>query len=249
MVKGCSAANKAAFNKPASNKHELVKPLKFQVIEKFVSIDGEGPTAGILAVFIRFKGCNLRCAWCDTAYSWEPEAIAEGMTTDEICAFIHETGIKHVTLTGGEPLIQEGIEALLEKLLQDKDLLIHIETNGSVDISLFKARNSSPQIRYIVDYKLPGSGMTNRMAAANLEAVGGNDVYKFVLASEEDLEMAFKVIEAHDLCGRCLVYFSPITKLLSPAEVVEFMKEKKLGKVKLQLQLHKIIWDETQRGV
>jgi 7-carboxy-7-deazaguanine synthase len=224
-------------------------PVVFQVIEKFVSIDGEGPTSGMLAVFIRFNGCNLRCAWCDTAYSWEPEAIAEEMTADEICAYIHETRIKHVTLTGGEPLIQEGIEALLEKLLQDKELLIHIETNGSVDISPFKARNSSPQIRYIVDYKLPGSGMTNRMAAANLEAVGGNDVYKFVLASEEDLEMAFKVIEAHDLCGRCLVYFSPITKLLSPAEVVEFMKEKKLGKVRLQLQLHKIIWSETQRGV
>lgn len=244
MDMGCLGANKFE-----TNKSEILKPALFQVVEKFVSIDGEGPTAGMLAVFIRFKGCNLRCTWCDTAYSWEPEAIAEEMTADEIFIYIQETEIKHVTLTGGEPLIQEGIEALLEELLQDKALLIHIETNGSVDISPFKARISSPRIRYIVDYKLPGSGMTAWMVPKNLVAVGETDVYKFVLASVVDLEMAYKVMETHNLCNRCQVYFSPLVKLLSPSEVVEFMKEKKRCKVRLQLQLHKIIWPETQRGV
>jgi 7-carboxy-7-deazaguanine synthase len=232
------------------NKSMVNPEAVFQVVEKFVSIDGEGQTAGMLAVFIRFKGCNLRCAWCDTVYSWETGAAFELMTAEAICDFVRETGVKHVTLTGGEPLIQDGIEVLMAGLTAlDEAMLIHIETNGSVDIGRFKAKLPSPRIRYVVDYKLPGSGMSDRMALSNLSSVDQWDVYKFVLASQADLETAYDVIRAYDLTSRCQVFFSPVTKALAPAVVVEFMKAKRLGDVRLQLQLHKYIWPESQRGV
>ena len=219
----------------------------FNIIEKFVSIDGEGPSAGELATFIRFQGCNLRCAWCDTTYSFDKSEITEVLSAEEIYSYIKETGVSNVTLTGGEPLFQKNIDEILSLLNDDRNLTVHIETNGSIDISPFKEKYSN--LIFILDYKLPSSNMTDLMVLENFEHVEKTDVYKFVLGSKEDLQEAYKIINKFDLTNKCLVYFSPVFGAIELEDIVEFMKEKKLNKVRLQVQLHKIIWDPNMKGV
>ena len=110
----------------------------YNVVEKFVSINGESKFAGQLAVFIRFRGCNLNCVYCDTKWANTADAPAEQMTKEEIYDYIKSTGVRNVTLTGGEPLLQKGIQELLEYLAKDKNIRIEIETNGSVDIKMIR---------------------------------------------------------------------------------------------------------------
>ena len=219
----------------------------FNIIEKFVSIDGEGPSAGELAVFIRFQGCNLRCSWCDTTYSFDKSEITEILSAEEIYNYIKETGVSNVTLTGGEPLFQDNIDEILCLLNDDKDLTVHIETNGAIDILPFKEKY--PNLIFILDYKLPSSKMTNLMVLENFNHVEKTDVYKFVLGSEEDLQEAYKIITKFNLVDKCLVYFSPVFGAIELEDIVEFMKDKNLNKVRLQVQLHKIIWDPNMKGV
>ncbi len=219
----------------------------FNIIEKFLSIDGEGPTAGEIATFIRFQGCNLRCSWCDTTYSFEKENITEVLDENEIYSYIKSNNAKNVTLTGGEPLIQKGIEKLLNILNEDKNLLVHIETNGSVDILPFKEKFKN--ISFIVDFKLPKSTMYEKMYLDNLKNVDENDVYKFVIGSKEDLLCTYEIIKKYKLDSKCMVYLSPVLGEIEPREIVEFMKEKSLNNVKLQIQMHKVIWDKDTKGV
>lgn len=221
----------------------------FNIVEKFLSIDGEGPSVGEIATFIRFQGCNLQCSWCDTKYSWKKESITERLSVEEIYGYIKSNGSRNVTLTGGEPLLQEGIGDLLEVLSKDKSLFIRIETNGAIKIDRFKKEYASNNISYVVDYKLPSSEMCTFMELSNFSSVEKNDVYKFVIADKNDLIIAHEIIEENSLTDRCLVYLSPIIEKISPEEIVEFMKEKRMNKVRLQLQLHKIIWDKNARGV
>jgi len=227
--------------------------MNYKVIEKFTSIDGEGPSAGALATFIRFLGCDLRCSWCDTKYSWDGEAEPEMMTAEEIYQFIQASGAHNVTLTGGEPLIQEGMSELIGLLIEDGMLTIRIETHGGVDITPLKEEFDmlvAPyDLQFIVDFKLPDSGMLDAMCLDNLNAVGFHDTYKFVIASETDLNKAIEIVQAYNLAGRCHVYFSPVIDLIEPKLIVEKMVEKKLNDVKLQLQLHKYIWPKEMRGV
>lgn len=221
----------------------------FNIIEKFLSIDGEGPTSGELATFIRFQGCNLRCSWCDTTYSWNKENTSEVLTAEEIYKYIKENKVTNVTLTGGEPLIQKNIHELLELLNSDDNLKVHIETNGAVNIGPFKNKFIKNNISYIVDFKLPSSNMMDRMDFNNLSIVESNDVYKFVIGSKEDLEIAYEIICKYNLTSKCFVYLSPVSGNIEMQEIVEFMKDKNLNKVRLQVQLHKIIWDKNARGV
>ena len=219
----------------------------FPIIEQFLSVDGEGPTAGRLAAFVRFQGCNLRCSWCDTTYSFEQENVTAYRTAEEMYKIIKESGASCVTLTGGEPLLQPEIGSLLKILNEDDSLLTHIETNGSVDITPFV--EEFPNLCFIVDYKLEGSNMTAQMNENNLTAVRPVDTYKFVVSSLRDLQQATDVIRKNRLCERTQVFFSPVLGKIEPAEIVEFMKTERLDKVRLQLQLHKIIWDPAQKGV
>lgn len=219
----------------------------FPIIEQFLSVDGEGPTAGRLAAFVRFQGCNLRCSWCDTTYSFEQENVTAYRTAEEIYKIIKESGASCVTLTGGEPLLQPEIGSLLKILNEDDSLLTHIETNGSVDITPFV--EEFPNLCFIVDYKLKGSNMTAQMNENNLTAVRPVDTYKFVVSSLRDLQQATDVIRKNRLCEKTQVFFSPVLGKIEPAEIVEFMKTERLDKVRLQLQLHKIIWDPAQKGV
>lgn len=215
------------------------------IVEKFISIDGEGPTAGELAVFVRFTGCNLRCAWCDTVYSFD--TVAETLTPQEVYEYIKSQNVKNVTLTGGEPLMQPQIGELLKLLDNDADLTVHIETNGAVDASEFKTEYKN--ISFVFDYKLPSSGMTDKMCEKNLCIADKNDVYKFVVGGAADLEKAYGVITKYNLIENTRVYLSPVLGAIEPVEIVEFMKNKNLNDVRLQLQLHKFIWDKDKKGV
>lgn len=220
---------------------------QYKVAELFESINGEGPFAGQLAVFVRFKGCNLSCTYCDTAWANEPEAFCRMMTEAEIYQAVKETGIKNVTLTGGEPLIQPDILTLLAMLLKDGNLRIEIETNGSVNLREMK--QLSPLLSFTMDYKLPASGMEKGMFPDNFHLLTENDTVKFVAGSKKDLLRAKEIIEQYDLTNKCRVYISTVFGSLDLKEVVDFMKEKRLNGVTLQLQLHKIIWGEQARGV
>jgi len=223
--------------------------MNFNVIEKFVSIDGEGPSAGELATFFRFSGCNLRCAWCDTKYSWNNEVQPEIMTADEICNYVNETGVVNLTLTGGEPLMQPEIDALICKLLNIHRLTIRIETNGSIDIAPFKNLCSNERVQFIVDYKLPGSKMESQMCESNLYVVEPFDTIKFVISTVCDLDRAIECIQNYRLTARCRVYFSPASDLIEPKKIVQRMINENLNGIKLQLQLHKYIWPKEMRGV
>lgn len=221
----------------------------FNIIEKFVSIDGEGKTSGELSTFIRFQGCNLRCSWCDTKYSWPKEEIKEQVTAKEIHQYIKSNNTINVTLTGGEPLIQDNIYELLSILNKDSNIKVNIETNGSVNLKKFKEKLKGDNISYILDFKLPSSKMTDKMDMENINLVNKDDVYKFVIGSKEDLEYAKTILNSYDLCNKCKVFFSPVLKTIKLDDIVEFMKINNLNKVKMQVQLHKIIWDEDERGV
>ena len=132
----------------------------YQVVEKFVSINGEGRRAGELAAFIRFKGCNLQCSYCDTSWANEPGCESERLTEEEILSWIRETGVKNVTLTGGEPLLRKGMEELIEAILEDPFRRVEIETNGSVDLKPYHILKKRPS--FTMDYKAPDSGMEIR---------------------------------------------------------------------------------------
>jgi len=221
--------------------------MNFNIAEKFVSINGEGVLAGQLAVFIRFTRCNLRCSYCDTSWANDCNAPCTVMTEDEIHEYIRSTGVKNVTITGGEPLIQDDIRVLLEKLASDKKIHVEIETNGSQDISKYFDIPNRPS--FTVDYKLPGSGMEKEMFLLNFSRVTSDDTVKFVVSDRTDLEKALNVIKRFELTEKTNVYLSPVFGSIDPEEIVEFMKDNSLNGVRLQLQIHKIIWDPDKKGV
>lgn len=220
---------------------------QYQVVEKFVSINGEGRRAGELAVFIRFKGCNLSCSYCDTKWANELNAEAEWMTEYEILEYIRDSGVKNVTLTGGEPLYREDMKVLLDVLLNESSLRVEIETNGSIDLSAYQREQEN--LSFTMDYKLPDSGMEQNMYAENFACLTDRDTVKFVVGSQEDLLCAAKIMEQYQLPGRVAVYLSPVFGKIHPEAIVAFMIKNHLNDVKVQLQLHKFIWKPDQRGV
>ncbi len=215
-----------------------------KVVEKFISINGEGTRVGELAVFVRFQGCNLRCSYCDTMWANEADCPYKEETPEEILDYVKESEIKNVTLTGGEPLLQDEIGELIALLL-DAGLRVEIETNGSVNLSKF----AEPRPAFTMDYKLPSSGCEEFMNLENMKYLRMEDTVKFVSGSMEDLLRASEIIEKYDLSSRCHVYLSPIFGEIEPSQMVDYMAEKKMNDVRLQIQMHKVIWDPNARGV
>ncbi|MBQ3842885.1 MAG: putative 7-carboxy-7-deazaguanine synthase QueE [Ruminiclostridium sp.] len=221
----------------------------FRLAEHFISINGEGRAAGELALFLRFTGCNLRCGWCDTMWANEKDTPHIAVTTQELVSVAESAisqGVRNITLTGGEPLLQNDIAELIAAL-DMPGVRVEIETNGSVALKPFAGEHRPV---FTVDYKLPSSGMERFMLTENFDVLGERDCVKFVVASHEDLERAAQVIDEYRLDRKpCALFFSPVFGRIQPAEIVDFMKERQLGGVRLQLQLHKIIWDPEKRGV
>lgn len=216
------------------------------VVEKFVSINGEGAHAGELAAFIRFYGCNLSCSYCDTRWANRPDSTAKLETVQHLSDWVIAKGINNVTLTGGEPLLHDEISDLIA-VLSAKGLRVEIETNGSVALDSFASMPNRPV--FTMDYKLPSSNMEMFMQRDNFALLKQGDTVKFVAGSEEDLETAIDVIDHYDLTSRCHVYFSPVFGKIKPSSIVDFMIDHRLNGVRLQLQLHKYIWEPGRRGV
>lgn len=218
-----------------------------QVVEKFVSINGEGRRCGQLATFIRFAGCNLNCGYCDTAWANNRKVAFDPMTAEEVYAYIKETQVTNVTLTGGEPLLQQDMGALLELLSQDPELYVEIETNGSVLLSKFSDLENPPS--FTMDYKLPSSGMERMMALENFNHLTEKDTVKFVSGSMADLEKARELINKYKLTEKTSIFISPVFGDIELENIVDFMKDNQMNGVNMQVQLHKIIWDPNERGV
>lgn len=225
-----------------------------KVVEIFDSIDGEGIRAGQTATFIRLAGCNLRCSYCDTLYALfgedEPCEYTE-MTVDEVLTKVNMT-FKRVTLTGGEPLICEESAELVRRLLSE-GVEVNIETNGAADIAEFSAKlGDTSNMFYTIDYKLPSSGMEDKMLWTNFESLRPCDVVKFVVGSDEDVDVMKSVVEKlsglydempHIYAGVVFGKYEP-QKLVS-----DIMNEPVLKDIVFQLQIHKIIWNPEERGV
>lgn len=219
----------------------------FKVVEIFESINGEGRRVGQLAIFIRLQKCNLNCSYCDTRWANGDDAPYTLMSEDEIYDRILKSGIKNITLTGGEPLLHKDVEILLEKIEENPNLSLEIETNGSIELEKFSKLKNPPL--FTMDYKLPSSKMENKMCLDNFKYLTLKDTVKFVVGTIEDLKKAKEIIERYSLIGKCAVYFSPVFNSIDPVEIVEFMKENRLNGVNLQLQIHKFIWDPESKGV
>lgn len=223
--------------------------IKIPMVEIFETVEGEGLKAGFPTVFVRLFGCNLRCTWCDTPYSYPPHQAERVMTIAEIMQEVSSYSARHICLTGGEPLLYKERSALLiESLLTLPGLMdLHIETNGAIDLRYFLERFTDDQPRYIMDYKLHDSGEKERMIDHNLELLRRQDELKFVIGSETDFFEAKEIIQENDIKAQIL--FSPVWETMPPKQLVELILEHRLHHVKLNLQLHKIIWDPNQRGV
>lgn len=210
------------------------------VSEIFKSIQGESTYAGLPCVFVRLTGCNLRCHWCDTAYAFYG---GQKMKKEDVFARVCELGGRLVEFTGGEPLLQEEIYPLSEKLL-DQGYRVLIETSGERFIGRLR-----PEIVKIVDVKCPGSGESEKFCLENLQALNRNDQIKFVILDEKDYRYAHRFLQTHNL-HNCVdeVIFSPVFGQMSPRQLAEWVLRDNL-QVRVGLQIHKFIWDPDTRGV
>jgi 7-carboxy-7-deazaguanine synthase len=212
---------------------------EIRLTEIFLSLQGETTTTGLATVFVRLTGCPLRCRYCDTAYAFQGgRMVSVDSAVEEVSGF----GVNHVTVTGGEPLAQPGVHALMERLC-DAGLDVSLETSGALDISRVDAR-----VRKILDIKTPGSGEAHRNLWTNLEFLNDTDEIKFVICSKEDYEWARLKCDELGLAVRGVeVLFSPVTPGLAARDLADWIVRDRLP-VRMQLQLHKLLWgDEPGR--
>jgi 7-carboxy-7-deazaguanine synthase len=210
-----------------------------RVNEIFHSIQGESTHAGRPCVFVRLTGCNLRCVWCDTAYAFHE---GNSMEVGEIARRVTEYGCRLVEVTGGEPLLQsETIELLRVLLLRGHEVLL--ETGGSLPIDAVPAG-----VRRIVDVKCPGSGESDRNLWSNLDELRAGDELKFVIADRADYDWAVGELRARALDARAPVLFSAVDEGLRAGELARWVLDDRLP-VRVQLQLHKILWPGVPRGI
>ncbi|SHK36177.1 7-carboxy-7-deazaguanine synthase [Fibrobacter sp. UWT2] len=219
-----------------------------KVCEIFRSIEGEGLRTGLPAVFIRLHGCNLRCSYCDSMYAVEGSDYKQMSVTQILDAIKEYSGITHVTLTGGEPLIHQDVEELLRQL-SGNGYRVNIETNGTVP-----CKWHFPGLFYTMDWKCKSSGMTAKMKMENLETLGSNDVLKFVVGTIEDLKETENVVKslAEKKSDMPHLFISPVFGNLSNDEIVNWLLGSRTmveNNVRFQVQLHKIIWEPERRGV
>lgn len=228
--------------------------MKYNVVELFDSIDGEGIRTGQAVTFIRLAGCNLRCGYCDTLYALfgekEPCRYTE-MSLEEILQKVNPQ-YRRITLTGGEPLLHPGADLLVSRLLED-GYEVNIETNGALSLPDFLTRIQKPQnLFFTVDYKLPSSKMEDKMLWENFTGLRPQDVVKFVVGSEEDVQKMLAVM------GKMMPLYKKMPHIFIgtvygdyPAQrlVETILSEPLLKDARYQVQLHKIIWDPEKRGV
>jgi 7-carboxy-7-deazaguanine synthase len=210
------------------------------VNEIFHSIQGESTHAGRPCVFIRLTACDLRCSWCDTPYAFHE---GQKMSVDDVLGRVRGFGCDVVEITGGEPLLQQEVYPLMQRLLDDGRTVM-LETGGHVSVDRVPER-----VIRVIDVKCPGSGESEKNHWPNLDQLRPADEVKFVIKDRTDYEYARGVVATHQLVGRCAaVLFSPVHGVQDARQLAEWVLADRLA-VRVQLQTHKYIWDPTTRGV
>lgn len=210
------------------------------ITETFRSVQGETSLTGWPTFFIRLSGCNLRCTWCDTTYSF---SRGEKREIEDLVEESKLSGCSYVCLTGGEPLLQPGLVPLAERLLEE-GFTVSLETGGSLTIA-----NVPEAVKVILDIKCPKSGMAHKNHLENIPLLKSKDEVKFVIGNREDFEFSRDFIAEHALFEKTAeILFSPVWGAIDPKQLVEWILEAGLP-VRLQLQLHKIIWPNVLKGV
>lgn len=210
-------------------------PLRLRLTEIFLSVQGEADAVGWPTVFVRLTGCPLRCVWCDTTYSFTGGQWHE---LDAVLQQVAAFGVKHVCVTGGEPLAQKACLPLLAALC-DAGYSVSLETSGALD-----ARGVDARVHRVIDVKAPGSGERERNFLPNLESLHDGDQVKFVIAGREDYEWSRAFVAEHSLAGKAQVLFSPVQGQMQPRDLAEWILADRLP-VRFQLQLHKLLWGDT----
>ena len=208
---------------------------QLRVSEIFYSLQGETSRVGLPTVFIRLTGCPLRCVYCDTAYAFTG---GQNMSLANILQQVAEYGPGYVTVTGGEPLAQKNCLPLLTALC-DAGYEVSLETGGALDISGVDAR-----VMRVVDIKTPASGEAAKNRWENLSLLTRHDEIKFVLCDESDYQWAKQILQQHQIAGKCAVLFSPVHGTMDATRLANWILRDRLP-VRMQLQLHKLLWNNT----
>src|ERR1700730_1074354 len=206
-----------------------------RVTEIFLSLQGESTRAGFPCAFVRLTGCSLRCVWCDSAYAFSG---GEVLDVEEAARRVLDLPANLIEITGGEPLEQEGVYPLIDRLLEAGRTVL-LETGGHVPID-----RVDPRVIKIVDVKAPGSGMAAANLPENLDGLGSQDELKFVLADRRDFDWALALVCARDLDRRHAVTFSPVWESLSAPELAGWVRDSGRS-IRLGLQLHKLLWGDV----
>jgi 7-carboxy-7-deazaguanine synthase len=209
---------------------------RLRLTEIFLSVQGEARAVGWPTVFVRLTGCPLRCQYCDTAYAFHG---GEWWDIETILAEVARHGVRHVCVTGGEPLAQKRCTVLLQKLC-DAGYDVSLETSGAIDIA-----GVDPRVSRVLDLKTPGSLEMHRNLLSNLPLLTAHDQVKFVVCDRADYEWARGMLAEHGLAARCEVLFSPSFDQVAPRELAEWILADKLP-VRFQMQLHKQLWGDAQ---
>ena len=213
------------------------------ISEIFYSIQGEGTRAGMPCVFIRLQGCKLRCKWCDTPYALKFKGEGIEMSFRDILVSVKKFNCKFIQITGGEPLNQDNSLELMNLLCENK-YSIALETSGAFDIS-----KVNKKVIKIMDIKCPGSGMVKLNKYENLEYITKKDEIKFVIADKYDFDWAIDIINRYKIHKKTKnILLSPAFELLEPVDLANWLLECKID-ARLQLQIHKFIWEPNKRGV
>ena len=216
------------------------KPVGSLVIhEIYRSLQGESTFIGLPCVFVRTTACHLRCGYCDTQHAF---THGETFTLDRVIDEVLALGDNLVEITGGEPLLQPEVHPLMARLA-DLGKTVLLETSGAVDISPVDSR-----VHIIMDLKTPGSGEVAANVWENLPLLKRKDELKFVICDRHDFEWAVERIHTHGLIDRCPILFSPAFGQIKPSDLAAWVLETRLP-VRVQIQLHKILWDPLARGV
>ena len=209
---------------------------KLRITEIFLSLQGEAEAVGWPTVFVRLTGCPLRCKYCDTSYAFSG---GESMSIDAVLAAVGQHQVRHVCVTGGEPLAQKACLELLTRLC-DAGYEVSLETSGALDISAVDGRVSR-----VMDIKTPCSGEAAKNRYENIAFLSSHDQVKLVIGDRDDYEWAVAVLRKYQLDARCTVLFSPAFGNIEPRQLAEWIINDHLP-VRFQMQLHKILWGEEQ---
>ena len=216
----------------------------YNINEIFYSIQGESSSMGIPTVFVRFTGCNLRCSYCDTQYAYHD---GEKKTLEDTLKEILSYKAEYICLTGGEPLLQKDLILLIKKLKALKKR-ISIETSGSLPIKNI-AKKDWNKVKFIMDIKTPSSLMANRNDYSNFNHLRAWDEIKFVCGSKEDFDFSIDIIKRFKLNSKVHILFSVVNGKLSMQKLAKWVLNAKMKNMRLQVQLHKIIWPDVDKGV